>query len=760
MEPSSSSFQKVRSQHDSGSGIQAVVGFEDDARRLVEQLLGGKKQLQFISVVGMAGLGKTTLVKKVFDEPSVVYHFYVRAWTTVTQQPKKRDLVLGILKSGFNAGTEDSDDMELSLMLKRRLSGQRYLVVLDDIWDSKDWNDLMLCFPDDNVGSRIVFTTRLADVPLQVQSGCYQHPLRFLNEKESWDLLRYKVFLDEACPSSLVEIGKQIASKCHGLPLSIVVIAGVLANDRTAQWWSQVAQDMNSIASTAPEQYMDTLVLSYNHLPDHLKPCFLYFTAFPEDYEIPAWKLILLWVAEGFVKIQTTEYNSEDERNMLEEVAAHYLKDLISRSLIIISKRRSNGGIKSCIVHDALRDLCIRKADEENFMHHIPNISEYFHSIVETPKAFLVQRLYSRENYTEGFFSPPQGNFCFPKDTPNVQTILAYNGSGKSYVKVMYINSYNLNILLVFKCLRVMDISSIGIDRIPMAIESLQQLRYLALCIEACFGGTSLRKLKHLETFIVRSQYKSVLPDGLLECYKLRHLILKGNFRCITQLDDLETLSSLQTLSLPISLADVEKILGVTPNVRKLTLSKDLYLSWRSLTIPNLAKLQYLESLSLRNNLGRSSSDELVFRELSSPSMFPITLKKLTLVCTFLKWDEMKKIGMLPNLEVLKLQYQAFRGEHWETHDGGFCRLKHLSFKFMRIVKWSAYSDQFPNLQHLKLDECVKLEEIPIAIGDIYTLDMIEIRNCNPAVVKSAHRIKKDQMNKGNDLLKVSIFQE
>lgn len=79
---------------------------------------------------------------------------------------------------------------------------------MDDIWDSEDWNDLMLCFPDDNVGSRIIFTTRLADVPLQVQSCCYQHPLRFLNEKESWDLLQYKVFLDESCPFSLVEIGK------------------------------------------------------------------------------------------------------------------------------------------------------------------------------------------------------------------------------------------------------------------------------------------------------------------------------------------------------------------------------------------------------------------------------------------------------------------------------------------------------------------------------------------------------------------------
>ncbi|KAK1390116.1 hypothetical protein POM88_018294 [Heracleum sosnowskyi] len=87
------------------------------------------------------------------------------------------------------------------------------------------------------------------------------------------------------------------------------------------------------------------------------------------------------------------------------------------------------------------------------------------------------------------------------------------------------------------------------------------------------------------------------------------------------------------------------------------------------------------------------------------------------------------------------------------------CQLKHLSFKFMRIAQRSAYSERFPNLKHLKLDECRQLEEIPIGLGDIYTLEMIEIRNWNPAVVLSAHKIKRDQMNKGNNFLKVSIFQ-
>ncbi|XP_074383248.1 putative late blight resistance protein homolog R1A-10 isoform X2 [Apium graveolens] len=299
--------------------------------------------------------------------------------------------------------------MELSATLKRRLSGQRYLVVMDDIWDSKNRNDLMLCFPDDNVGSRIVFTTRLANVPLQIQSKCYQHPLRLLTEKETWDLLRYKVFLEDQCPSSFIEIGLDIARKCKGLPLLVVVTAGILASDMTGNWWSKVAQEMISFTSNAPEEYMETVVLSYNHLPDHLKPCFLYFAAFPEDYEIPAWKLILLWVAEGFIKTQTAENNLEDEKNNVEEVAAGYLTELITRSLVIVSKWKSNGGIKACIVHDVLRDLCIKKAAEVNFSHQMPR-SQPFVSLIETPATTIVHRLYSREVDEENFISQLKRN--------------------------------------------------------------------------------------------------------------------------------------------------------------------------------------------------------------------------------------------------------------------------------------------------------------------------------------------------------------
>ena len=306
-------------------------------------------------------------------------------------------------------------------------------------------------------------------------------------------------------------------------------------------------------------------------------------------------------------------------------------------------------------------------------------------------------------------------------------------------------------------------------------IGHLLELRYIALCIKARGSSsmwkatftlpTSIEKLESLETLIVHNRNKEGLrvPKEIWMSYRLRHLILKGNIAHEHSYlpDKLRTLSHLQTLSYRFPPEHCEKILEFTPNLRKLGINADLYLSSTKLMIPNLDKLKHLENLCVQNDLnsGIPSEDKLLYRELSGPTMFPVTLKKMTLVGTSLKWDEMQKIGMLPNLEVLKLQFEAFRGGQWETNDGGFRRLKHLAFKFIKIVQWIAYSDQFPNLEHLKLDECHQLEEIPIGIGDIYTLEMIEIRNCNQAVAQSSHKIKEDQMSKGNDLLKISIFQ-
>ncbi|XP_042051710.1 putative late blight resistance protein homolog R1B-8 [Salvia splendens] len=178
----------------------------------------------------------------------------------------------------------------------------------------------------------------------------------------SWDLLRQTVFGEDDCPLELQRIGTKIASECGGLPLAIHVIGGLLSKvKRSKDVWEQISTDVNASIVKSDERFSNILSLSYNHLPICLKPCFLYMGAFPEDNEIKGSRLMSLWIAEGFVK-------SIGDKS-LEEEAKDYLNALVQRNLLVVTRKKSNGKALSYSMHDLLRDLCIRKANEEKFLH-------------------------------------------------------------------------------------------------------------------------------------------------------------------------------------------------------------------------------------------------------------------------------------------------------------------------------------------------------------------------------------------------------
>ncbi|KAL2553268.1 putative late blight resistance protein-like protein R1A-6 [Forsythia ovata] len=341
-----------------------MVGFKDEAVKISDQLIGGTDQLQIISIFGMPGLGKTTLAKKLYNDPSIVYHFDKRAWCVVSQTYQTRNMLIDILKSISDVGRDkilNMDDEHLAEQLYKSLKGMRYFIVMDDKWNVNAWDDCKRYFPDDRSGSRILFTTRLKDVGLQASSHSVNNALPFLSEVECWDLLQQKVFQNEHCPPELVDIGKQIATYCHGLPLAVVVIAAIVANlEKKEILWQEVALSLSSRISEDPNSCMKILELSYTHFPAHLKPCFLYFGVFPENKEVPLRKLLSLWVAEGFVK--------KVENKSLEDTVEEYLTDLIDRSLVLVAKRRSDGGVKACTIHDLLHEMSLRIADKEKFV--------------------------------------------------------------------------------------------------------------------------------------------------------------------------------------------------------------------------------------------------------------------------------------------------------------------------------------------------------------------------------------------------------
>ncbi|XP_042007404.1 toMV resistant protein Tm-2 netted virescent-like [Salvia splendens] len=195
------------------------------------------------------------------------------------------------------------------------------------MWNLKAWDDMNVksLFPDTNNGSRVVVTTRNANVANHL--GDYRVAMSFLDGDSSWDLFCQNAFAEQqGCPPELEETAKKIVARCKGLPLAIVVVGGHLRKSPTAlAYWENVAQSiLYSIGNV--EQCLNVLSLSYRYLPAHLKPCFLLLGAFPEGEEIYAQDVLKLWIAEGFIQ--------HFDDHILEEAAADYLWDLRIRNLI------------------------------------------------------------------------------------------------------------------------------------------------------------------------------------------------------------------------------------------------------------------------------------------------------------------------------------------------------------------------------------------------------------------------------------------
>ncbi|KAL3515638.1 hypothetical protein ACH5RR_022540 [Cinchona calisaya] len=723
----------MSSQHSTLALTEILVGLDDEVKTIIHRRTLDSKKLDIVSIVGMAGLGKTTLANKVYNHPSILGHFHVRAWCCVSQVHSKHGLLIQILCSIASESPgrylkKNEDD--LAEQLYKHLKRNRYVIVLDDMWDIDAWSLLATSFPDDANGGRILVTTRSHDLPLQIKLDSEPHRLRHLTDEESWVLMHSRIFGQKGCPPVLNGVGMQIAKNCKGLPLTVVVVAGILASTEQDSW-EEVANYLSSRTVIGTEYCMNTIELSYKYLPDYLKPCLLYFSAFQEDQVIPVRKLKLLWISEGFVQ-------KTDQTKNVEDVADIYLMDLIHRSLVMVTRQRSLGGVKACQIHDLFHEFCVAKAKEESFLWIVPafNWRFPFSQFYDSHRLCIYSYMEEELNTPRLFF-------------PHLRSLLyfVYQNWEDEY-------SFIFRIFRICKLLRVLDLGEIDLDgKFPREVELLVHLRYLV--IQSLFESipSAIANLSRLETLFIQFGGSVRLPNSIWTMKKLRHLCVQDGFILpIENLDTSPNLYHLQSLTFAIdaSSQSLQKILIKLPSLRRLKCfkveSRDSSGSGSSNGIMVLDSLSRLESLKVN---------------FSGDFSFPLNLKKLTLENYKQPWSEISTIGKLPNLEVLKLLRESFLGDTWEMKEGEFPKLRFLKLARLDIVRWTATAscDNFPLLQKLVLYNCAKLQEVPLCLGDCPTIEMIQVSDCHKSAVTLVKEIQKQQIDMGNDGLKILIHE-
>ncbi|KAL0385237.1 UNVERIFIED_CONTAM: putative late blight resistance proteinR1A-10 [Sesamum radiatum] len=719
-----------------------LVGLDRDLMHIKDRLTGSPSKLDIIPIVGMGGIGKTTLARNLYNDSLIEYYFDVRAWVVVSQDYHIKEMFTSLAGSTREVVGElhQSSVEELALRLHKSLKGRRYLIVMDDVWDTRVWDDVKRYFPDDNNGSRIILTTRQSDVAMYANAESPSHHMSLLSPEASWDLLRKTVFGQKDYPSALEKIGQMIARNCKGLPLAIVVIGGLLmkARDKKQEDWEHIASDVNSvIMRNDGDQFMEILSLSYNYLPHHLKACFLYMGVFPEDGEISVSQLIKLWIAEGFVKPTPPK--------SFEEVAKDYFNDLNDRSLIQVQRRNRNGRVKTCIIHDMLRELCIKEARDEKFVQVID------WRIRLSPQGRNNQRRMSIHS-------------------KGLETLLHPEEFDVSYVRSLlyfYRNLFDSHLLsLPMRCrlLRVLNALTIQFHEFPIGIIELIHLRYLGFSYRGRKKfPESISQLLNLQTLIVFGGSNVHLAISIWKMPKLRHLLFERGFLVYpfpTQVlgKDLVVLENLQTLSGVINFRCTKEIFKIMPNLKKLGVSyiRDRRTKWSSYEFDNFIYLHQLETLKCLFTASDFTTEPPSLITLA----FPPSLKKLTLVGCKIPWEKMTVVGLLPNLEVLKLKEYAFEGSLWEPKEGEFTKLKFLLIELNSLEHWKANREHFPQLQHLCLSYCFNLEAIPSEIGEIETLETFELCECLDSAVESAMFIQEEQQSLGNDGLRVRVLSD
>ncbi|PHU21216.1 hypothetical protein BC332_06323 [Capsicum chinense] len=668
-----------------------VIGRSDDKKKIVDFLLDSKveENVVVISIVGLGGLGKTTLAQCVYNDEMIKKNFDKALWVCVSDVFKVKMVAEKIVESG---GGEKANYLQLNAVqndLREMLDGKKYLLVLDDVWneDHLKWLNLKNMLIGGAKGSKILVTTR-SDMVVEVSGSVHKHKLGVLSEEEAWTLFEKIVFEcnKEHENSNLVKIGKEIVRKCGGVPLAIRTVGSLLRLKRTEDEWMYFKnQDLSSI-TRGGNDVMDILRLSYNHLPRHLKICFAYCSLYPKYFKIGRFDLVDMWIAQGFIKAISSN------RDNLEDVANSYFVDLLRRSFFQEAEEHESF-MQFYKMHDLIHDLAKEVANGE------------FFSIIEAEDTAIV-----------------------PDQTLHASCLFKIDGSSafphsfyRKHMKlrtIMYLNSYSISVmsnsafermLSSFARLRVLYVSQLDIEFLPQSLGGLKHLRYLSISSESIVTlPNTITKLHNLQVLKLDNCRKlKNLPRDIWRLVSLRRLACRGCSSLTHIPPGLLQLTSLMHLDFDgcSSLKDMLPGMGQLTSLR--TLPSFIIGQESCISGEAIDKLNELKGLvDLRNSLSIKFIGRVRANGRRTPTDIVKRMKHLRQLSVQFRYGLLGDVDTGADLMML---------EALQPHQN-IERLRIENYSGSRFPSWLMVDNLgllLPNLAHLHIEDCSKCQKLP-----------------------------------------------
>nr|GLL44171.1 disease resistance protein RPP8-like [Ipomoea trifida] len=705
-------------------------------RDLVSFVTEESKERPFSVVCGKEGLGKTTLVQKVYNKPEVRHKFTGCAWITVTHHLQRKTLCKDILSQiDYRPTTKDDDDDDddeaLVRQLKLALHSNKYLVVLDGICSMEA---LLKAMPaDKKMPSKVVITTRNRE---DTKKFIVQERVRFLEmspltEDQSWQLFLKTQLHCHPWSSDFESTLKEICKKCEGVPLALKLLGNLMAWKERIEW-NELRQQEGCVSA------QQLLELSYSLLPEHLKKCLHYLALFPEEtVDIEADKLCNLWIADEDINKKMMNTPSQPQDGML-STAETYLQKLATLGFVQVQEEETQTKIKSCSLPHYVRDyLCSGKAKEESFFEtHRPQVRGL---------AF--------------YFDKRVGEYAFllkPKETDKeVRLSILFLNTRQQDDHLLSPKSLDLTNC---KLLRALDFNWLSFRNFPQHINKLTHLRYISF--RDCYLEElppSIGKLENLETLDLRVKPNVVckikkISYVLCQLKRLRSLYLPYKFADETgetktklQLGHLSELENLQnfvsTHCQANDLRSLEKLRYLAATIDGV---EDLEVTIKCLKEgTSKSSSIHLENIDFYSLGERSRGASALSRLLACGSLnalhvhgqirtlpWPISdkLTEIFLIASELEEDPMPLLGDLRKLQKLGLSNNAFLWDQIICRKSGFPELRYLKLSNLPELKtWTLQEGAMLKLSTLTIEKCESLETLPDGLSTLQELSFVNM---------------------------------